>query len=102
MPEKQLPLAEPNDQEVAVPVPSQPLPKILGLPSGMLPTRHCPSCESGMNAPGTRHSAECCKRQGEFLSTPVKPSLEDVEQALEQAGEGGDVPLLTISGSRTC
>ena len=92
VPEKQLPLAEPNDQEVAVPVPSQPLPKIPGLPSGMLPTRHCPSCESGMNAPGTRHSAECRKRQGEFLSTPIKPSLEDVEQALEQAGEGGDVP----------
>ena len=66
--------------------------KIPGLPSGMLPTRHCPSCESGMNAPGTRHSAECRKRQGEFLSTPIKPSLEDVEQALEQAGEGGDVP----------
>ena len=45
-----------------------------------------------MNAPGTCHSAECRKRQGEFLSTPIKPSLEDVEQALEQAGEGGDVP----------
>ena len=27
---------------------------------------------------------------------------EDVEQALEQAGEGGGRPLLTISGSRTC
>ena len=48
-----------------------------------------------MNAPGTRHSAECRKRQGEFLSTPIKPSLEDVEQALEQAGEGWRRPLLT-------
>ena len=57
MPDKQLPVAEPNGP--AVVVPSQPLPRILGLPAGMLPTRHCPSCESGMNAqaPDIRLSA---------------------------------------------
>ena len=64
MPDKQLPVAEPNDP--AVVVPSQPLPRIPGLPAGMT-CRHCPSCESGMNAPGTRHSAECRKRQAEYF-----------------------------------
>ena len=50
-PEEQLPRVEPNDPAVAVP--SRPLPRIPGLPAGMTPTRRCPSCESGMNAPGT-------------------------------------------------
>ena len=26
---------------------------------GYIKTRHCPACESGMNAPGIRHSATC-------------------------------------------
>ena len=91
VPDKQLPVAEPNDP--AVVVPSQPLPRIPGLPAGMT-CRHCPSCESGMSAPGTRHSAECRKRQAELLSDPIKPSLEDVENEV-----GWRRPLLTIFGS---
>ena len=77
-PEEQLPRVEPNDPAVAVP--SRPLPRIPGLPAGMTPTRRCPSCESGMNAPGTRHSAECRKRQAGFVSgETAKPSLGDLE-----------------------
>lgn len=59
MSHKEVPFAEPNDPVVVVP--PQPLPRIPRLTAGMLPTRHYPSCESGMLAPGTRHSAECRK-----------------------------------------
>ena len=85
-PEEQLPIVEPNDPAVAVP--SRPLPRIPGLPAGMTPTRRCPSCESGMNAPGTRHSTECRKRQAEFASgTAAKPSLGDLEDfPVEEGG----------------
>ena len=90
-PEEQLPVAEPNHDvdDVAVPVPSQPLPRIPGLPAGLTPTRHCPSCESGMNVPGVRHSAACKKRQQEFLSGPTKPTLEEFPLA---EGELEDAP----------
>ena len=30
------------------------------------PTRRCPACESGMEAPGIRHNKECKKRFSEF------------------------------------
>ena len=30
------------------------------------PTRRCPACESGMEAPGIRHNKECRKRFAEF------------------------------------
>ena len=84
-PEEQLPIVEPNDPAVAVS--SRPLPRIPGLPAGMTPTRRCPSCESGMNAPGTRHSAECRKRQAEFVSgETAKPSLGDLEDLPVQEG----------------
>ena len=84
-PEEQPPRIEPNDP--AVTVPSRPLPRIPGLPAGMTPTRRCPSCESGMNAPGTRHSAECRKRQAEFVSgETAKPSLGDLEDLPVQEG----------------
>ena len=84
-PEEQPPIVEPNDPAVAVP--SRPLPRIPGLPAGMTPTRRCPSCESGMNAPGTRHSAECRKRQAEFVSgETAKPSLGDLEDLPVQEG----------------
>ena len=76
-------------------VPSRPLPRIPGLPAGMTPTRRCPSCETGMNAPGTRHSTECRKRQAEFLSGETeKPSLEDLEEVLpmDDSGDAGEVP----------
>ena len=84
-PEEQPPIVEPNDPAVAVP--SRPLPRIPGLPAGMTPTRRCPSCESGMNAPGTRHSAECRKGQAEFVSgETAKPSLGDLEDLPVQEG----------------
>ena len=84
-PEEQPPRIEPNDPAVAVP--SRPLPRIPGLPAGMTPTRRCPSCESGMNAPGTRHSAECRQRQAEFVSgETAKPSLGDLEDMPVQEG----------------
>ena len=84
-PEEQPPIVEPNDPAVAVP--SRPLPRIPGLPAGMTPTRRCPSCESGMNAPGTRHSAECRQRQAEFVSGgTARPSLGDLEDLPVQEG----------------
>ena len=97
-PEEQLPIVEPNDPAVAVP--SRPLPRIPGLPAGMTPTRHCPSCESGMNAPGTRHSAECRKRQAEFVSgETAKPSLGDLEDSSGTGRWGERWVLLSIFGS---
>ena len=42
---------------------------IPGLPKGMAPTRGCPSCDSGMVAPGIRRSAKCKKSQAQFLET---------------------------------
>ncbi|CAE7483352.1 unnamed protein product, partial [Symbiodinium sp. CCMP2592] len=36
-------------------------------PSGRVFTRGCPACESGMNAPGIRHNADC-KRRNQHLS----------------------------------
>ena len=45
------------------------LPRIPGLPAGMTPTRRCPSCESGMNAPGTRHSLHLWLRTRSSLWT---------------------------------
>ena len=35
-------------------------------------TPGCPSCETGMNAPGIRHSAACKRRQGVEFSIPVE------------------------------
>ena len=85
MPDKQLPVAGPNDP--AVVVPSQPLPRIPGLPVGMLPTRHCPSCESGMNAPGTRHSLSAAK--GKLSSCLI---LSSRRLRMWRTRSDGDVP----------
>ena len=97
-PEEQPPIVEPNDPAVAVP--SRPLPRIPGLPAGMTPTRRCPSCESGMNAPGTRPSAECRKREAEFVSgETAKPSLGDLEDLPVQEGgmrDGSYSPSLAL------
>ena len=38
------------------------------IPSGRLFTRGCLSCESGMEAPGIRHNAECKRRNPQFYS----------------------------------
>ena len=35
-------------------------------------TPGCPSCETGMNAPGMRHSAACKRRQTAEFSIPVE------------------------------
>eukprot|EP00435_Cladocopium_sp_Y103_P018161 s8_g4.t1 len=108
-PDQQLvqPALKPNrDEDVAVAVPSVPRPgtspglmRVPGLPLGMEPTRHCPSCESGMVAPGVRHSAECRRKQAEFRDleqqivapegeledAPYSPSLGPEEPADEPA-----------------
>ncbi|CAE7278428.1 unnamed protein product [Symbiodinium sp. CCMP2592] len=44
-------------------------------PSGRVFTRGCPACESGMNAPGIRHNADC-KRRNQHLSVRFSVSGE--------------------------
>ncbi|CAE7835037.1 unnamed protein product [Symbiodinium sp. CCMP2592] len=44
-------------------------------PSGRVFTRGCPACESGMNAPGIRHNADC-KRRNQNLSVRFSVSGE--------------------------
>ncbi|CAE7200879.1 unnamed protein product [Symbiodinium sp. CCMP2592] len=44
-------------------------------PSGRVFTRGCPACESGMNAPGIRHNADC-KRRNQRLSVRFSVSGE--------------------------
>eukprot|EP00435_Cladocopium_sp_Y103_P042348 s2111_g11.t1 len=113
-PDQQLPqpAVEPNrEEDVAVAVPSVPKPgtspglmRIPGLPLGMEPTRHCPSCESGMVAPGVRHSAECRRKQAEFrdleqqIVAPPEGELEDAPYSPslgpeEPANEPADVNM---------
>ena len=46
------------------------------------PTRRCPACESGMEAPGIRHNKECRKRFAEFEEQRRKERR--VEPALSQ------------------
>ena len=46
------------------------------------PTRRCPECESGMEAPGIRHNKECRKRFAEFEEQRRKERR--VEPALSQ------------------
>ena len=74
-PEEQLPIVEPNDPAVAVP--SRPLPRIPGLPTGMTPTRRCPSCESGMKVPGILPNVVSDKLS--LCQVKLQPSLGDLE-----------------------
>eukprot|EP00435_Cladocopium_sp_Y103_P041539 s3181_g11.t1 len=95
------PAVEPNrEEDVAVAVPSVPRPgtspglmRIPGLPLGMGPTRHCPSCESGMNAPSAaaEQSAPEVAQEDvamDFEATdhrlPMDISMIDVCQCSEQ------------------
>ena len=62
------------DEELSHELPQEPPPVaakdvvvITGLPKGMAPTKGCPSCDSGVVAPGIRHSAKCKKSQAQFL-----------------------------------
>ena len=97
------PAEEPNrEEDVAVAVPSVPKPgtspglmRIPGLPLGMEPTRHCPSCESRMVAPGVRHSADCRRKQAEFRALEqqfVAPPQGEVEDAPYSPSLGPDEP----------
>ena len=65
------------------------------VPSGYIKTRGCPACESGMNAPGIRHSAVCRRtnqpvvvqqedhqRDGDY-SPSIAPKPEDMDIELE-------------------
>ena len=58
---------EPQEPQELPPVKAKDVAVIPGLPKGMAPTRGCPSCDSGMVAPGIRHSAKCKKSQAHFL-----------------------------------
>ena len=54
-------------------------------PSGRVFTRGCPACESGMNAPGIRHNADC-KRRNQHLGVRFSVSEEpDDDQEISQA-----------------
>ena len=44
-----------------------------------VPTRRCPACGSGMEAPGIRHNKECKKRFGEFEKERRKERRVEVE-----------------------
>ena len=57
-------------------------------------TPNCPACQSGMNAPGIRHSAACKRRQKE-----LREQLESSSPASGQRSEGGvgEVVLLFFS-----
>ena len=49
------------------------------------PTRHCPACESGMEAPGIRHNAECRRRRAAFDSKHLTPGeLQSREEEYQQ------------------
>ena len=50
----------------------------------MMLTPNCPACQSGMNAPGIRHSAACKRRQKQ-----LREQLESSSPASGQRGEGG-------------
>ena len=85
-----------------------------------LPTRNCPSCETGMNAPGTRHTAQCKRRFAEFQEamqkqrrvelegvgseqsspvTPVPAALAESPQPMEVGTEVPPVPHFTAGTS---
>ena len=50
-------------------------------------TRHCPACESGMEAPGIRHSKKCNARQSANaeLSVPVDPADTVSDESKKEA-----------------
>ena len=69
------------------------------------PTRRCPACESGMEAPGIRHNKECRKRFAEFeeqrrKERRVEPALSQespvvvpqVQVPVEEVDDEGVVP----------
>ena len=85
-----------------------------------LPTRNCPSCETGMNAPGTRHTAQCKRGFAEFQEamqkqrrvelegvgseqsspvTPVPAALAESPQPMEVGTEVPPVPHFTAGTS---
>ena len=55
---------------------------MLRFPRLLLKTRRCPACESGFDAPGTRHNAACKKRFAEFQER-LKESRGSKERKVE-------------------
>ena len=47
-------------------------------------TEGCPACQSGMNAPGIRHSSKCKKRFAEFQGRPVGGSRTALDAAVSE------------------
>ena len=60
-------------------------------PSGRLFTRGCPSCETGVNAPGIRHNAEC-KRRNQSASSSQDVRFV-VDEPSDDKNEVAQVPL---------
>ena len=95
----------PEVQPSAEVVSSEALPAVdvsVARSSGRLFTRGCPSCETGMNAPGIRHNAECKRRNQSASSsqdvrfTVDEPSNDnnEVEQMpLPDTNMGAPAPL---------
>ena len=84
-------ISDPNARYSSIP--SSNLPPIP--PPVFSPTPRCPACQSGMEAPGIRHSAECKRRKEEFL----KDSATDVERSQSEARQS--VPEETSRASET-
>ena len=86
-PTQPLQVPSPSPLEVPTPTPAGPT-----SPSGSFEsTRRCPACESGMNAPGIRHSSECRKRNPGFFESRTKGPRVTLEAEAKQAGAGGVV-----------
>ena len=90
---RQGPLAKPKESDVTADpnaryssIPSSNLPPTS--PPVFSPTPRCPACQSGMEAPGIRHNAECKRRKEEFLrGSMANEDRSESEARLSVSGE---------------
>ena len=61
--------------------------------SRFVPTRRCPACESGMEAPGIRHNKECKKHFAEFEEERRKERRVEVEDVGRTFDARQQVPI---------
>ena len=64
------------------------------------PTRNCPSCASGMNVPGTRHTAHCKRRFAEFQED-VKKQRKVQPEVLEAIPEDESSSMVPTTPAET-
>ena len=102
---RQGPLVRPREGGVV----SDPSARYSSIPSSNLPptsppifspTPRCPACQSGMEAPGIRHNAECKRRKEEFLRDSATDAEEThsgtrqrVSEETARASEAEDMEL---------